>query len=731
MHYLQELVPYQVCERGPLHSQVDLLVLLHLQSPTASEPQNQDSPQDRHQTPPTEHQRPQEQNHIISENYGSSDPRNQNGPQSPSPKIDGYSIIRRDRTRNGGGLATIIEAIIATMLAMGDANAHNGRWLSPIQPDTRGSEISEVLSLSNLVVVNKNCPTRLPFSDTRPSSPDITAATDDIALLTNWHTINNKMSDHLLLLITVETNDVRVGVKHKHNCMWNIKKADWEKFEKELDDAVSAFPEPTNPEESEKLLREAATRAAEQNISRGCHHQNTPFLPAEIGKMTTPLLTTPQLHRRTLSKKKRILNRRKTKRMEFVEKNTRLSTGKIWQAVSKINDKKHPQRNTALIFDGKVVTKTKKIADKLNRFLANSCEVNSLPETRKSKRNAAKLKPTEEDFFTITTEDVLKAIGKMFNSKVAAPDGMASFQLKHFMWTTCSYVAKLIQLSLNTGRIPAIWKNAKVVPLQKPNKPAHEPDSYIPVSILPPLARLAEIIILPQLQAATDLPKQQHAFKKGHSTVTAVCSLTEKVIKGFNCKKPALRTAAVAIDLKRAFDTVNLDKLINMIINSRLNTTIKKWLACYLRGREQRTSYKGVLSKSTVLKTGVPQGSLLSPILFTWYLQDIPQPSAVETIIYTDDITIFCQNTKIYTAALMINSYLDTLARYLKSKQLYVSTTKCAAMPFSTWNAEWKTDLNINRGKGPKHQQSATSSYLASHWTSQYPSENTQKSLTT
>ena len=109
MHYLQELVPYQVCERGPLHSQVDLLVLLHLQSPTASEPQNQDSPQDRHQTPPTEHQRPQEQNHIISENYGSSDPRNQNGPQSPSPKIDGYSIIRRDRTRNGGGLATIID----------------------------------------------------------------------------------------------------------------------------------------------------------------------------------------------------------------------------------------------------------------------------------------------------------------------------------------------------------------------------------------------------------------------------------------------------------------------------------------------------------------------------------------------------------------------------------------------------------------------------------------------
>ena len=133
-----------------------------------------------------------------------------------------------------------------------------------------------------------------------------------------------------------------------------------------------------------------------------------------------------------------------------------------------------------------------------------------------------------------------------------------------------------------------------------------------------------------------------------------------------------------------------------MIINSKLNTTIKKWLACYLRGREQRNSYEGVLSKSTVLKTGVPQGSVLSPILFAWYLQDIPQPPAgVEIIISADDLTILCQNTNISTAALMINNYLETLAPYLKFKQLYFSTTKCAAMLFRTWNAEWKTELNI------------------------------------
>ena len=165
---------------------------------------------------------------------------------------------------------------------------------------------------------------------------------------------------------------------------------------------------------------------------------------------------------------------------------------------------------------------------------------------------------------------------------------------------------------------PAIWRNAKLVPLQKPNKPAHKPGTYRPVSILPPLATLAERIILPQLHATTDLLKQQHGFWRGQSTVFSACSMTEKVIKGFNYKKPAPCTVAVAIDLKWRFDTVNLDKLINIIINSRLNNMIKKWLACYIRCREQRTSYEGVLSKSAVLKTGVPQGSVLCPILSAW-----------------------------------------------------------------------------------------------------------------
>ena len=101
-----------------------------------------------------------------------------------------------------------------------------------------------------------------------------------------------------------------------------------------------------------------------------------------------------------------------------------------------------------------------------------------------------------------------------------------------------------------------------------------------------------------------------------------------------------------------------------------------------------------------LLSTGVPQGSVLSPTLFAWYLQDIPQPKdeQVKLIIYADEITIYAQSTDRKDAGTRINRYLDELSPYLKKKQLFVSTGKCASILFSTWSKEWKEPLGIKLG---------------------------------
>ena len=141
---------------------------------------------------------------------------------------------------------------------------------------------------------------------------------------------------------------------------------------------------------------------------------------------------------------------------------------------------------------------------------------------------------------------------------------------------------------------------------------------------------------------------------------------------------------------------MNIDKLIRMILESNLPDTHKKWIACYLRGREQRTSFKESTSKSAKLRTGVPQGSVTSPILFAWCLRDFPTPPEnITVVMYADDITLLCSNRDINQANKALNEYLEIIAPYLREKQLFVSSSKCSATLFSTWNKEWSRELSI------------------------------------
>ena len=200
-------------------------------------------------------------------------------------------------------------------------------------------------------------------------------------------------------------------------------------------------------------------------------------------------------------------------------------------------------------------------------------------------------------------------------------------------------------ISLSQCRIPNMWQRATVIPLPKPGMPPGESTSYRPVSLLSPVSRTIEKILLPILINTIPMPEHQHGIRKGHSTTTALCNTTEKIAYGINQKIPPARTVLVALDLKRFFHTVNHEVLHQMILKSKLPSFLRRWLYGYLTGREQRTQYEGQLSKSIKLKSGVPQGGVLSPFLFCWYMKDMPKPSeGVEIICYADDITVLAQD---------------------------------------------------------------------------------------
>lgn len=238
---------------------------------------------------------------------------------------------------------------------------------------------------------------------------------------------------------------------------------------------------------------------------------------------------------------------------------------------------------------------------------------------RRHVRKARKLEKHGE--FSLSEEQVSQALGSTKPSKALGPDELSPIMLKYLGPTAISYLTKLLNLSLRHQVIPNVWKVGRIIPLVKPGKPASKGKSYRPISLLSPVAKLMEKPIL-----STLTEHHQHGFREARSTTTALQLLQHHIQDGFNVKRPHARTVLVALDMSRAFDTVNLGILLDKLLQSSLPDHIKRWLSNYLNGRQTYVDFRGTKSKHRKVKQGVPQGGVLSPILFNLYLRDLPQP---------------------------------------------------------------------------------------------------------
>ena len=116
---------------------------------------------------------------------------------------------------------------------------------------------------------------------------------------------------------------------------------------------------------------------------------------------------------------------------------------------------------------------------------------------------------------------------------------------------------------------------------------------------------------------------------------------------GFNQRKPPDRTVCVAVDFSAAFDTVCHNNLLSKINRSQLPPATARWLSCYLRGRQAKACFRGVNSTSRKVNTGVPQGSKLSPSLFSFYIADMSRPTdPVKPVCYADDLTVWASGVR-------------------------------------------------------------------------------------
>ena len=181
----------------------------------------------------------------------------------------------------------------------------------------------------------------------------------------------------------------------------------------------------------------------------------------------------------------------------------------------------------------------------------------------------------------------------------------------------------MFKTALNKNIIPHTWKLANIVPIPKPNKDTDKGTSYRPISFFSVTAKTLEKSILPYITANIPKTPTQHGYKTQHPTVTALLTVNNTVVKGFN---QMARTITIALDTSKASDTINT--LIKNLLQTNIPGTIINFIANYIKGRKTYTTYRNHTSSQRQFKTGVTQGGVLSPTLFNIHTADIPPPRA-------------------------------------------------------------------------------------------------------
>ena len=560
-----------------------------------------------------------------------------------------------------------------------------------------------VISSDLLPLNDPDTPTLLHRSSGSRSSPDISFAPSTLAFSCSWEVLQDLGSDHLPILLSIPLSPV--FHPNERPPSFNFQKARWDDFASYFDSQC-----PTAEEYSSLSLSSAA--ALFTSLAMNAAKSSIPF-----GRIKRPPKAwwSAEVEEAVGERRKAFAtaHRSDEDRQAYISASRRASLviakakAEAWQTTcTSLSPKSNPKSVHSLLrsiagspsspnFPN--CSSPRESVSVYAAYLRSHFSV-SQPKALRSRargyltelRRATCSVESHSSFCSpFSPAEFLAAASNLSSSTATGPDKVAYPMLKHLPRSGMDFLLHIFNLSWSSHSFPSIWKTSSIIPIHKMGKPLDSPASFRPISLTSCVSKLFERFILSRLlfflESNSILSPRQAGFRPGRSTLDQILYLSQSISDGFNKPRPGSRTILSTIDFSKAFDSVWHPALFHKLISAGLPPCFARWTQSFLSDRRACVVYQNHKSRSFRVRRGVPQGSVLGPVLFSLFINDLPAslPSSVSCSLYADDLAIWSSSPSVPTAVEATQGALFRLERWSEFWCLPLNPSKCEASFFS------------------------------------------------
>lgn len=356
----------------------------------------------------------------------------------------------------------------------------------------------------------------------------------------------------------------------------------------------------------------------------------------------------------------------------------------MWKNLKTILPSNHKVAQDKIKFEDIEMSNESEIAEKFNVYF-----VQSIKEITDSISNSTNNEyvldlvdshPPFNKFKEVSMMNLRTTVLSLKNT-VGVNDNLSTRVIKDAFDVVGNRFLDVVNLSLSIGTFPERWKTSYIVPVPKIQN-SNQCTNFRPINTVPVYEKILEVVVKNQLMEYCDensvIVGNQSGFRKNHSCESVLLNITDEWYRAMDENYIIL---AVFLDFKRAFETINRDLLIKKLEKIGMGGTVLKWFQSYLHNRQQKVKYKKCMSQSIQNNFGVPQGTVLGPILFILYVNDIIKcVKNCKISLFADDTMIYIIGKDIENMFNVMNTELQNIFKWLCCNDLCINVDKSKYM---------------------------------------------------